>query len=75
MEITYDDRLLRLRVRDDGKGIDPKMLEEGRSGHWGVPAMSERAKRIGATLDIWSKLGAGTETVDPSKGLGPHHPL
>jgi len=75
VEITYDDRLLRLRVRDDGKGIDPKMLEEGRSGHWGVPAMSERAKRIGATLDIWSKLGAGTETVDPSKGLGPHHPL
>jgi signal transduction histidine kinase len=25
-EIRYDDRVLRLRIRDDGKGIDPKVL-------------------------------------------------
>jgi signal transduction histidine kinase len=62
VEITYRERLLGLRVRDDGKGIDSTTLEEGaRSGHWGVPGMRERAKRIGAKLDIWSELGAGTE--------------
>ncbi|MGA3306936.1 MAG: two-component regulator propeller domain-containing protein, partial [Stellaceae bacterium] len=42
-EITYGDSLLRLRVRDDGKGIDPKHLQAGRDGHWGLPGMRERA--------------------------------
>src|ERR1700680_1784559 len=60
-DITYDARLLRLRIRDDGKGIDPKLLEAGRDGHWGLAGMSERAGQIGAGLDIWSEVGAGTE--------------
>ena len=61
-EIRYDDRLLRLRIRDDGKGIDPRVLQEGgRAGHWGLPGIRERAKQIGARLDLWSEAGAGTE--------------
>lgn len=61
-EITYGEPLLRLRFRDDGKGIDPHVLEHGgRSGHWGLAGMRERAKHIGGQLDVWSKLGAGTE--------------
>ncbi len=61
-EIRYDDRSLRLRIRDDGKGIDPRVLEEGeRPGHWGLLGIRERAKRIGAQLDFWSEAGAGTE--------------
>ncbi|XWK49661.1 ATP-binding protein [Tunturiibacter empetritectus] len=61
-EITYGKRLLRVRIRDDGKGIDRKVLEEGeRAGHWGLPGMRERAKRIGAHLAVWSEAGAGTE--------------
>ena len=61
-EITYSEPLLRLRFRDDGKGIDPHVLEHGgRSGHWGLPGMRERANRIGGQLDVWSKPGAGTE--------------
>jgi signal transduction histidine kinase len=59
--ITYGERVLRLRIRDDGKGIDPKLLEAGRDGHWGLPGMRERAQQIGAQLDLWSKVGAGTE--------------
>ncbi len=60
-EITYGERLLRLRIRDDGKGIDPKLLDAGRDGHWGLPGMRERAQQIGAQLDMWSEVGAGTE--------------
>jgi signal transduction histidine kinase len=60
-DITYSERLLRLRVRDDGKGVDPKLLDSGRDGHWGLPGMRERAQQIGAQLDIWSEVGAGTE--------------
>jgi signal transduction histidine kinase len=60
-EITYGERVLRLRIRDDGKGIDPKLLDTGRDGHWGLPGMRERAQELGAQLDMWSQLGAGTE--------------
>jgi signal transduction histidine kinase len=60
-DITYGDSLLRLRVRDDGKGIDPKHLQAGRDGHWGLPGMRERAQQIGAQFEMWSEVGAGTE--------------
>ena len=61
-EIRYDDRLLRVRIRDDGKGIEPEIVEAGgRAGHWGLLGMRERAKRIGARLEFWSEAGAGTE--------------
>jgi signal transduction histidine kinase/ligand-binding sensor domain-containing protein len=61
-EITYELKLFRLRIRDDGRGIEPQTLDTGeRRGHWGLPGMRERAERIGARLDIWSRLSAGTE--------------
>jgi signal transduction histidine kinase/ligand-binding sensor domain-containing protein len=61
-EIRYEDHLFRLRVRDDGKGIDPKVLEAGGcAGHWGLPGVRERAQEFGARLDFWSEAGAGTE--------------
>jgi signal transduction histidine kinase len=60
-EITYGESL-RLRFRDDGKGIDSSVIEHGgRPGHWGLPGIRERAKQIGAQLEIWSELGTGTE--------------
>jgi signal transduction histidine kinase len=61
-EIRYDDHMLRVRIRDDGTGIDPKVLKDGgRAGHWGLRGVRERAQRIGAQLDFWSEAGAGTE--------------
>jgi signal transduction histidine kinase len=61
-EIAYDPQFFRLRIRDNGKGIDRKVLEQGgRQGHWGLPGVRERAKRIGAQLKLWSEPGAGTE--------------
>jgi len=61
-EIRYDNRKLRLRIRDDGKGIDQEIMAEGaKAGHWGLPGARERAIRIGARLEFWSEAGAGTE--------------
>jgi len=61
-EITYESREFRLRIRDDGRGIDPAVLEKGgRDDHWGLQGMRERAKRIGGKLDLWSRPGSGTE--------------
>jgi signal transduction histidine kinase/ligand-binding sensor domain-containing protein len=61
-EITYSDSQFLLHVRDDGRGIDPKVTNQGaRAGHWGLPGMRERAKRFGGNLEVWSEPGAGTE--------------
>jgi signal transduction histidine kinase len=60
VEIHYDDRQLRMRVRDDGKGIDPELLS-GRAGHYGLNGMRERAKLAGGELAVWSQLASGTE--------------
>ena len=63
VEIHYDRRQLRVRIRDNGKGIDPKVLAEGgRPGHHGLPGMQERAKLVGGKLTLWSELNSGTET-------------
>ena len=62
VEIRYDERQFRLRVRDDGKGIEPKLLNEyGRPGHYGMRGMSERAKLMGGKLAVWSELDSGAE--------------
>ncbi len=62
VEIKYDDQQFRLRVRDDGKGIDPAFLSrQGTEGHYGLPGMRERATLIGGNLTIWSEVDGGTE--------------
>lgn len=61
-EIAYDSRQFRVRVRDDGRGIEPKILEAGgRPGHWGLQGMHERAQKIGGQLKFWSRPETGTE--------------
>jgi ligand-binding sensor domain-containing protein/signal transduction histidine kinase len=62
VEITYAERLFRLRIRDDGRGIPLDVLNQGRPGHYGLNGMRERAEQIGAKFGIWSgATGAGTE--------------
>jgi PAS domain S-box-containing protein len=60
-EIEYADSDLRMRVRDNGRGIDPQVLRTGRDGHWGLAGMRERAAKIGGMLNISSTAAAGTE--------------
>jgi signal transduction histidine kinase/ligand-binding sensor domain-containing protein len=62
VEIHYDGRQLRLRIRDDGKGIEQKVLGgDGRAGHFGLHGMGERANLLGGKLTVWSELDSGTE--------------
>jgi len=69
VEVTYEKAKLKLMVRDDGSGMDDDILQRGRSGHWGLSCMRERAEKVGATLTIWSHPGAGTEVclIIPSR--------
>jgi signal transduction histidine kinase len=62
VEFRYDERQLRLRVRDDGKGIDAMFLKaEGRTGHFGLHGMRERANLMGGKLTVWTAAVSGTE--------------
>jgi signal transduction histidine kinase len=62
VEIRYDPEQFRLRVRDDGRGIDRAVLEsQGLAGHYGLRGLPERAALIGGQLAVWSEIGSGTE--------------
>jgi signal transduction histidine kinase/ligand-binding sensor domain-containing protein len=62
LEILYDRSQFRLRIRDDGKGIDPEVLRAGgRPGHYGLTGMHERAKQAGGKVSVWSEVNSGTE--------------
>jgi signal transduction histidine kinase len=73
VEIVYGRKQFRLRVRDDGGGIDPRILAEGgRADHWGLRGMRERAARIGAQLRIRrSDPGTEVELVIPGAAAYP----
>jgi signal transduction histidine kinase/ligand-binding sensor domain-containing protein len=61
-EIGYEEKMLRLRIRDDGIGITQEhMGATGRAGHYGLRGMRERAAQMGTQLDVWTEQGAGTE--------------
>ncbi len=59
-EIEYGSNDLKISVRDNGCGINAKILDAGREGHWGLSGMRERARKISANLDISSRLEDGT---------------
>jgi signal transduction histidine kinase len=61
VELFYTSRSFRMRVRDDGCGMDPQLLESGKPGHWGLAGMRERARKFGAELVVRSKVAGGTE--------------
>ncbi len=62
VEIRYDEHHLRLRIGDNGTGIDPAILDhDHKAGHWGLRGMRERTKLVGGTLEVWSQVDIGTE--------------
>jgi signal transduction histidine kinase/ligand-binding sensor domain-containing protein len=62
VEVTYGDGELQVRIRDDGQGISTVVQHAGgKPGHFGLIGMRERAEKLGAQLEVWSRPGAGTE--------------
>jgi PAS domain S-box-containing protein len=59
VELDRVDHGLLVRVRDDGRGLRPEDLSEGRP-HLGIAAMRERAEQLGGWLRLESVPGQGT---------------
>jgi len=79
VDLWYDERRLRLRVRDDGAGIEARYLQdEGQAGHYGIAGMRERAKLMGGTLAVWTAPNSGTEvelTIPASRAYAAPPPV
>jgi ligand-binding sensor domain-containing protein/signal transduction histidine kinase len=60
VDVIWGDERFILRVRDDGVGLDPKMIAHGRDGHWGLQGMRERTRQVGGSLEIRSEGNSGT---------------
>ncbi|MBB3225173.1 sensor histidine kinase [Pseudoduganella umbonata] len=57
--LHYGEHEFTLAVRDDGTGID-SARRDGRTRHWGIPGMRERAAELGAALELSGAPGQGT---------------
>ena len=60
LDAVVEDRVLNLRVRDNGRGFDPTDIEVGRVG---IKGMRERASLIDARLAIESEPSGGTTVI------------
>jgi signal transduction histidine kinase/ligand-binding sensor domain-containing protein len=57
LEYTHD---LTLAISDNGVGIDSKLVDNGKAGHFGLAGMKERAERIGGKFTLTSAPHSGT---------------
>jgi len=69
--LSYGERLLQIRVQDNGCGINEETLNLRRPGHYGIAGMKERTERLGGSISIRSRVGKGTEVTLTV----PAHPL
>jgi ligand-binding sensor domain-containing protein/two-component sensor histidine kinase len=61
VELRYRRRALEITVIDDGRGTDLYPHQAGKSGHWGLQGVRERARRVGGVFTIGvTPSGKGT---------------
>jgi len=60
IELVRSDDCLRVCIADDGRGFRPAAATESNGRHRGMRNMAERARLIGARLDVQSIAGNGT---------------
>jgi signal transduction histidine kinase len=73
IHLDFSPRLLVLRIRDFGVGFAPDRVHGPVDGHFGLTGMTERAQRIGASLEIHSSPETGT-LIEASLPLAPEEP-
>jgi signal transduction histidine kinase len=65
VEVTlhFADKELRLRIRDNGRGFNPKSTETSKAGHFGLLGVRERTKSLAGDFVLNSQPGQGTEII------------
>jgi signal transduction histidine kinase/ligand-binding sensor domain-containing protein len=63
IHLKYESDALSLCIRDDGRGFHASDRSSSRRGHFGIPVMEERARKLGGTLRLQTSAGTGTEVT------------
>lgn len=64
VELRYRRRALEITITDDGRGTDLSRHLSGKSGHWGLQGVRERARRVGGLFTIGeAPSGKGTRAT------------
>jgi len=63
VNLEYTPQELRLRIRDNGCGFDPRGPNGTKEGHFGLVGIQERAKSVGGNASLHSEPGQGTEIL------------
>lgn len=58
VHLRYESESLNLTIRDDGRGFRG---DSSKVGHFGIPVMEERARKVGGVLRLQSSHDEGTE--------------
>lgn len=61
--LKYDEEGLSLSVHDDGSGFQSAGPNGATAGHFGIPVMEERARKVGGTFRLQTSADAGTEVT------------
>ena len=63
IHLKYESDALTLAIRDDGHGFQSSDHATAHGGHFGIPVMEERARKLGGTLRLQTSVGGGTEVI------------
>lgn len=61
--LKYEADSLSLYIHDDGRGFQSSEMNGPKRGHFGIPVMEERARKLGGTLRLQTSTEAGTEVT------------
>ena len=73
VHLHYETEALRLSVRDDGCGFAAQDAQ-AKTGHFGIPVMEERTRKLGGHFRLTSSATKGTEVVVTVHFNGIHQP-
>jgi ligand-binding sensor domain-containing protein/signal transduction histidine kinase len=63
ISLKYESDSLTLSIRDNGCGFQNADLPSALGGHFGIPVMEERARKLGGAMRLQSSIGSGTEVT------------
>lgn len=75
VHLKYEPDVLRLYVRDNGRGFQAPTRTAARDGHFGIAVMRERAEKLGGTFRIQKLAGSGTEVMVQVSFNALQHPV
>ena len=61
IRLKYESEALVLSIQDNGCGFQYSDRTTTSGGHFGIPVMEERARKLGGTLRVLTSLDSGTE--------------